>query len=909
MIARSSLILLALAAPSLAQATPIRVAIENGASTTATASALAAQLNDDTWYDFTATVVTASGIDSAAELANYDVVILGDSGFNAVDWTAAMANALSAWTFAGGGGVVSVGWVDWVTAPGAAVLTTIDDVQPIDSYSYHYSYCSGGSSTLSTHAITTGVTSPLPAGANHIEGSPYASDATNGQVIGTSSCGTNSVVVGEYGAGRTVYLGHVYMAQTSYNNSSLRSGDWDRLLEQAVAWAAFGADTDGDGIVNGSDNCPAVANPTQADSDGDGVGDACDLCVGDDAFGDADGDLSCADEDCDDGDDTVYPGATELCDGQLNDCDSSIGSGEVDVDLDGYVVCALDSGGWDGSGTVVGGDDCDDGDDTVFPGAPELCDGQLNDCDGSIGSDELDGDGDGYAVCSLDGGGWDGGGTVVGGDDCDDGDDTVFPGAPELCDGQLNDCDGSIGSDEVDGDGDGYAVCSLDGGGWDGSGTVVGGDDCLDSDATVYPGATELCDGQDNDCDGSLPVVEVDGDVDGFVDCTVDGGGWDASAISGGEDCDDGDDTVYPGAVELCDGQDNDCDGGLPAVEVDGDVDGFVDCAVDGGGWDGSAITGGEDCDDGDLTRYPGALELCDGLDNDCDGSLPTVESDADTDLYVACVFDAGGWDGNSSILGDEDCDDGDPSIHPGALEIPYDAIDQDCDGADVCDADGDGFDSVTCTDGDDCDDDDDSIFPGAEELWYDGIDQDCAEDSDYDADGDGFDSESYGGEDCDDAEADTYPGAPDIAGDGIINDCDDSDEYDADGDGYDSVAWGGDDCDDANSTINPGADETWYDGVDQDCDGNDDDQDGDGFAQDVDCDDTDAAVFPGSPGLDEDCATLDSGLDGGPDTGGASGVYGGGTDCKGCASGGSAPVGGLVLGGLLGLAVLRRRR
>ena len=76
----------------------------------------------------------------------------------------------------------------------------------------------------------------------------------------------------------------------------------------------------------------------------------------------------------------------ELCDGQLNDCDSSIGSGEVDSDSDTYVVCTLDSGGWDGSGTVNGGDDCDDNDATVYPSASELCDGQLNDCDSSSGS-------------------------------------------------------------------------------------------------------------------------------------------------------------------------------------------------------------------------------------------------------------------------------------------------------------------------------------------------------------------------------------------------------------------------------------------------------------------------------------------------------------------------------------------
>ena len=90
--------LLTLLLSQTAFAAPIRVAVESASGSSATSTELAAQLNDDTWYDFDATVVVASDIDTAAELASYDVVIIGDSGYNQADWTAAMANAPVSYT-------------------------------------------------------------------------------------------------------------------------------------------------------------------------------------------------------------------------------------------------------------------------------------------------------------------------------------------------------------------------------------------------------------------------------------------------------------------------------------------------------------------------------------------------------------------------------------------------------------------------------------------------------------------------------------------------------------------------------------------------------------------------------------------------------------------------------------------
>jgi hypothetical protein len=385
----------------------------------------------------------------------------------------------------------------------------------------------------------------------------------------------------------------------------------------------------------------------------------------------------------------------------------------------------------DGFDDACGGD-CDDGDPTVYPGAPELCDGLDNDCDGLV-DDVPDADGDGVDACS----------------DCDDTDPNSSPTATEICDFVDNDCDGEI-DEGFDVDGDGFTTCEAD---------------CDPIDPTVFPGATEVCDGVDNDCDGFIDENGSDSDGDGF----------------GCDDCDDSDATVYPGAPEICDGQDNDCDG-FSDEGFDADGDGYSAC--------------GDDCDDTDPAVNPGATEVCDGIDNDCDG-LVDEGFDADGDGYSGCI---------------DDCDDSNPAVNPGAVEI-CDGLDNDCDGAvdEGFDADGDGY--ASCTG--DCDDTDPAVNPGSTEVC-DGIDNDCdgaVDENGADADGDGF-----GCDDCDDGDATVYPGAPELC-DGQDNDCDGvlpGDEADADGDGW-MICDG--DCDDADASSNPDATEV-CDGADNDCDG-----------------------------------------------------------------------------------------
>jgi MYXO-CTERM domain-containing protein len=141
--------------------------------------------------------------------------------------------------------------------------------------------------------------------------------------------------------------------------------------------------------------------------------------------------------------------------------------------------------------------------------------------------------------------------------------------------------------------------------------------------------------------------------------------------------------------------------------------------------------------------------------------------------LCSSCDVDADGW--LAPACGGSDCDDTDPDARPDGVEVFYDGVDGDCDGASDYDADLDGHDS-DAHGGDDCDDADPAINPSAADVPYDGIDSDCSGGSDLDADGDGADSGGHGGDDCNDADASIFPGADDVAGDGVDSDCDGTD-------------------------------------------------------------------------------------------------------------------------------------
>jgi hypothetical protein len=622
-------------------------------------------------------------------------------------------------------------------------------------------------------------------------------------------------------------------------------------------------------VVEDCDDTQAAIYDGAFDACYDGVDAACD---GDDREWDCDGDTyadpsapgpwraahgSPASDDCDDGADAVYPGAfDEPYDGIDADC---AGDADCDVDGDGWIPA------WTAGFCAGQPGDCDDADPTSYPGAEEI---HYDNIDQNCGyADDFDADGDGH-VSAAHAADYKG---DLPTDDCDDTRKNVYPGAPDdPYDGLDADC---AGDDDCDQDGDdlyptGYPACEPEPG---------AAEDCDDRDASV-PGFDACYDGRDADC-GRDDDFDCDGDGHVSADFARD---YDGPLPA--DDCDDGRADVFPGAADdQYDGLDADCAGD---DDFDADGDGHADAA-----W-AATYSGAlpvDDCDDGAWDVHPGALDApYDGIDSDCAGD---DDYDLDGDGHVSST-----WSSDyAGPLPADDCDDGVMAVHPGAADRCYDATDSDCDGWDDYDCDRDGHvagflpdDWPTTLPIDDCDDGDASIHPDAIDACYDRIDADCARDDDFDCDRDAhadaahaFDYDgSLPADDCDDATPATHPGAFDARFDGVDADCDPLGEYDADGDGWVTDAWAeaaglpGGDCDDADATIHPGAVDAPYDGIDADCAGDDDcDADADGGVPSGlsgpcaggggDCDDRDPTVSPESAdachdGVDANCDGLD---------------------------------------------------
>jgi hypothetical protein len=533
----------------------------------------------------------------------------------------------------------------------------------------------------------------------------------------------------------------------------------------------------------------------------------------------------------------------EVCNSRDDDCNGSADNGLlIDADGDGSRKC----------GTCNAQDaglcDCNDTDGGVRPGRVELCDAVDQNCNGrlddvtprkcfsgpTVTADTYTGTCPGDTCQPK-------GVCVAGAQAC------TATGAwgsctsqtvpvLEVCDGRDDDCNGTVDNGAFDLDGDGFTTCA---------------GDCRDDDKDIHPGAPEICDNKDNDCNGT-----VDGTFTACYTGPVD-------TRSKGT-CRDGEQTCTNGVgVGVCTGQVlPELDAGSPELLCDGrdeNCDGVVDNGFDQDG-DGVTTCAG-DCDDRNPFNKPGTQELCDCQDNNCNGVIDDANAcyaapchDFDRDLVSNCQGD---------------CNDTNGAVSPRRTEITGDGIDNDCDGAidEVTDEDGDGL-ATGPADAGDCDDHLAAVRRNAPEVC-DGFDNDCngRVDEGFDQDGD-FATTCAG--DCNDFDPAISPFRLELCGNNKDDNCDGrADEItDLDGDGVTTCQG---DCNDYQAAVHPAAGSVpakaeVCDGLDNDCDGLFDegfDVDGDYVATCFgDCDDHNNEVNPDHhevPGnsIDDNCNGL----------------------------------------------------
>ncbi|MBI2040857.1 MAG: RecX family transcriptional regulator [DPANN group archaeon] len=376
------------------------------------------------------------------------------------------------------------------------------------------------------------------------------------------------------------------------------------------------------------------------DADGDSFGDPAtgrQQCPGDK--------LVTNNQDCDDTNNAVFPGAAEACDGLDNNCDSFKDNAQG-IQKDGTLPVPAPRNAQP-SGSPCGKDACTGV--TTW-----LCaNGQPNDPDLQCSSNGKD-----AGVCAL----------------CDSQGNAEFASQPADCAPvacpEQDRCELRAGivayvnyTDFVPNVCQNIGKCStsastfnltqacsfvsnvvttdIDHDGW----TDVCGD-CNESNSATHVNATEICDKQDNNCDTKTDET-FDTDNDGFFNATCTGV-YPASRI----DTDDKNANVYLGALELCDGVDNDGDSAIDNINNSTNIT-ITKCACSG-------KTAAQ------ITSIKAKTEANNKIDDNCDGLLATAEEDFDADGVA---------------IYESDCNDHDADINPGALEICIGSADDNCNG------------------------------------------------------------------------------------------------------------------------------------------------------------------------------------------------------------------------------------
>ncbi len=501
--------------------------------------------------------------------------------------------------------------------------------------------------------------------------------------------------------------------------------------------------------------------------------------------------------DCDDANAAVKPGAAEVCNGVDDNCAGGADEGLAfatyypDVDGDGYGASTGTpvSSCKPVSGKVTNSQDCNDADPAVKPGVAEQCNGVDDNCSGLADEGltftnyypDADGDGFGSASAAAINACKPVTGRVANNQDCNDANAAVKPGATEICNGVDDNCAGGVDDGlafksyypDVDGDGFGAASATAQSACAPVAGKVANNQDCNDANAAVKPGATEICNGVDDNCSGApdegLTFVSYwpDVDGDGFGSATASAQSACAQPsgkVTNNTDCNDGNAFIHPGAAETCNLTDDNCDGAIDNGTVTQNY--YPDLDSDGYGAAGSLaqascapvsgkVPNNTDCNDGNGAIHPGAAEVCNGADDNCAGGVdegltflsyyPDLDSDgfgaAGSTPQSACAAVSG------KVTNDSDCNDGSAAIKPTATEI-CNGVDDNCSGAAdeglattpyYPDSDQDGFGSASApaqdscrpvagkvTSHTDCNDGSASIHPGAAEACN-GVDDNCA--------------------------------------------------------------------------------------------------------------------------------------------------------------------------------------